>query len=452
MMKTATKRQVAMLALLAITGWLAGCQVDHDATPARQAGTTAANDRGGQAAAARQGAGANGRTQRIGNIETVATFDGPMPTGVTVSHDGRVFVNFPRWGDTVEYTVAELKDGKPVAYPNAEINQYDQDRVAERLVSVQSVVVDPANRLWILDTGSLHMGPAVPGGPKLVGVDLKTNQVFKTISFPSDVALPTTYLNDIRFDLRKGGGGGGIAYITDSGAEGPNGIVVVDLQSGHSWRRLTGHPSVKATPQFAPRIEGDPLVTQPLMNRPVPGTATSMTIGSDGITLSADGTRLFYTPLASHHLYSVSTDVLANEQTPDTEVQKTIVDHGDRGYASDGLECDSKGRLYLTDYEHNAIHRRPTDSTGEVTTNREGRAVGVGAGRVVDDIVAQDPRMIWPDTMSIGTDGYLYFTANQLDRQKQFNEGRDVRQKPYSLFRIKIDAMPVLLSNQGQLK
>ena len=103
---------------------------------------------------------------------------------------------------------------------------------------------------------------------------------------------------------------------------------------------------------------------QPLMNRPVPGTATYMTMGSDGIALSADGTRLFYTPLASHHLYSVSTDALANEQTPDAEVQKTIVDHGDRGYASDGLACDSSGRLYLTDYEHNAIHRRPTDSTG----------------------------------------------------------------------------------------
>ena len=29
----------------------------------------------------------------VGRIETVATFDGPMPTGVTVSHKGRVFVN-----------------------------------------------------------------------------------------------------------------------------------------------------------------------------------------------------------------------------------------------------------------------------------------------------------------------------------------------------------------------
>ena len=35
----------------------------------------------------------------IGRLETVATFDGPMPTGVTVSRTNRIFVNFPRWGD-----------------------------------------------------------------------------------------------------------------------------------------------------------------------------------------------------------------------------------------------------------------------------------------------------------------------------------------------------------------
>src|SRR5690349_8594855 len=151
-----------------------------------------------------------------GHYTVVARLWGAMPTGVTVSRHGRIFVNFPRWGDDVPFTVAELKDGKSVAYPSAEFNQYDPNHVAERLVSVQSVVVDPANRLWILDTGSLHLGPTVPGGPKLVGVDLKSNQVFMTISFPSDVALPTTYLNDVRFDLRKGAGG--IAYITDSGA------------------------------------------------------------------------------------------------------------------------------------------------------------------------------------------------------------------------------------------
>jgi hypothetical protein len=44
-----------------------------------------------------------------------------MPTGVTVANSGR---NFPKWRDKVEYTVAEVKNGKTLPYPNAEINSY----------------------------------------------------------------------------------------------------------------------------------------------------------------------------------------------------------------------------------------------------------------------------------------------------------------------------------------
>lgn len=50
--------------------------------------------------------------QRVGEIEPVAVFNGPMLTGVTVSQSGRIFVNFPKWGDRVEYTVAEVRNGQ----------------------------------------------------------------------------------------------------------------------------------------------------------------------------------------------------------------------------------------------------------------------------------------------------------------------------------------------------
>ncbi len=59
----------------------------------------------------------------LGELEVVHEFNGPMPTGVTVSHRGRIFVNYPKWGDAVEFTVAELRDGQEVAYPDAAINQ-----------------------------------------------------------------------------------------------------------------------------------------------------------------------------------------------------------------------------------------------------------------------------------------------------------------------------------------
>jgi sugar lactone lactonase YvrE len=61
------------------------------------------------------------------------------------------------------------------------------------------------------------------------------------------------------------------------------------------------------------------------------------------------------------------------------------------------------------------------------------------------ETVVHDSRLLWPDTLSLATDGYLYVTANQLHRQARFHKGRDLRRRPYTLFRVRIDAQPVLL-------
>ncbi|MEA2526168.1 MAG: hypothetical protein QOF73_3395, partial [Thermomicrobiales bacterium] len=213
----------------------------------------------------------------VGRLEGVALFDGAMPTGVTVSHQGRIFVNYPKWGDSVPFSVAELRDRREVPYPSAELNKARARDDAEHLVSVQSVVVDPIDRLWILDTGSPLFQPTQYGGPKLVCVDLATDQVVQTILFPQDVALPTTYLNDVRFDLRRGDAGA--AFITDSSQQGPNGIIVVDLATGESWRRLHDHPSTKAEDlkDFLPTVEGRPFLEEQPDGTTKPGSA----MGSD---------------------------------------------------------------------------------------------------------------------------------------------------------------------------
>jgi sugar lactone lactonase YvrE len=196
----------------------------------------------------------------IGTLEVVATLNGPMPTGVTVANSGRIFVNFPKWtGDPVEYTVAEVKEGKTFPYPNAEINRYaERDNPSDKLVSVQSVVVEPrGNRLWILDTGIIE-DKLTPGGAKLIAVDLGSDRIVKKIVFPSDVALPEVSINDVRFDLRRGKEG--MAFITDVGA---NSLIVVDLASGKSWRRLANHVSTSPDPKFVPIVEGEVFPRQP---------------------------------------------------------------------------------------------------------------------------------------------------------------------------------------------
>jgi sugar lactone lactonase YvrE len=352
--------------------------------------------------------------QSIGKLEVVAKFFEAMPTGITVADDGRIFVNFPRWGDAVEATVAEIIDGKAIPFPSSQINRYRPDEnQSEKLVSVQSVVVDPASKLlWILDTGSIAFGPVSEGGPKLIAVDLRTNHVVKNLLFPPDVVLKTSYVNDVRFDMRRGAQG--IAFITDSTSSGPNGIVVVDLASGRSWRRLNDHSSTKADPGFLPVVEGK------ILEMHLPGKAASrFAVGADGIAISPDGKTLFYSPLTSRHLFSVSVDALADESRSDSEVAATVRDLGEKGGAGDGMESDAQGRVYMSDYEHDSIRRRQTD--GEIET------------------LVHDPRVLWPDTLSLAADGNLYFTVNQIERQSPFNYGEDLRVKPYVLFRVKVD-------------
>ncbi len=369
-------------------------------------------------------------TRSAGQLETVAQFFGPMPTGVTVSQKGRIFVNFPRWGDDVPFTVAEIIDGKAVAFPSALVNSFGANGTRSALsqektdrarrerethfVGVQSVVVDAKDRLWVLDTGSIAFAPTAPGGPKLVGIDLTTNTIVKTIQFAPDIARPKSYFNDVRFDLRAGREG--TAYITDSG---DGGIVVVDLASGIATRRLDEHPSTQVVPKFVPFVEGDAMYATPPGKFP-----TYVGFASDGIALSADGSRLFYCPLASRHLYSVSTALLRNGKAAEALVGNSVIDHGEKGM-SDGLESDAQGRVYVTLVEQNAIARRLPNSLYET--------------------VVRDPRLLWPDTLSVANDGYLYVISNQLHRQKGFNYGKDLRGKPYSLFRVKIDGTPIML-------
>ena len=48
-----------------------------------------------------------------------------------------------------------------------------------------------------------------------------------------------------------------------------------------------------------------------------------------------------------------------------------------------------------------------------------------------------DLRLIWPDTLSLATDGYLYVTANQLHRQARYNNGKisELNLMLYSVFK-----------------
>jgi sugar lactone lactonase YvrE len=329
-----------------------------------------------------------------------------MPTGVAISQEGRAFLCFPRWDDAMLRTVGELlPDGRTVYYPSLRFNQPDPDVPQESLFSVQSLLVDTRNHLWLLDTGRIRRGPIVEGAAKLVRVDLYVNEVVKTFVLPTDVLRPDTYLNDLRVDLKKGAEG--VAYVTDSGA---GAIIVLDLATGEAMRRLDGHPSTQAEDVLF-TVEGAPLYVR----RSADESPGRVQVAADGIALSPDGETLYYCPLSSRRLYCVPTSALLNPRVGEEELAGYVRDLGAKP-AVDGMIADARGAIYLSAFEQNAVMRRLPNGTIET--------------------VVQDPRLLWPDSFAIGPDGSLYATVNQLHRQAEFGGGVDRRERPFLLVRI----------------
>lgn len=368
-------------------------------------------------------------------LEVVHLYYDEFPQGIAVSSTGRKFSCYARSLDpnNILYTVAELTtNNTETPYPSVEINSPPGGAInyttspatganyKDHLIGVQSVVIDPKDRLWLLDTGRAVMQngtnvPASVGGPKLVGVDLQNNNIFATIVFPPDVAYADSYINDVRFDLRPSvtSSGQGIAYITDSSIEGRNGIIIVDLGTGDSWRHLDGIPQVQAEFGFLVVIWGEPVYS--LSGKEI----TTRTFGADGIALSADGETLYWSVIGGRYLYSVPTARLRDRSvTSEIMAQASVANHLQKG-VSDGLETDSNGLIYAPNLEDNSIEVfDPANGTISVFT--------------------RDPRLGWIDTLSVATDGYVYFTVNQIWRNPLFYPGTDRRVKPFVLFRAKM--------------
>jgi sugar lactone lactonase YvrE len=322
-------------------------------------------------------------------------------TGVAVSKTGRLFVNFPRWSDRYLNAVVEvMPDGSTKPYPDEHWNQWDlqAEHAGNQFVCVQSVVVDSNDSLWVLDPAAPLLAVVVPGGPKLVKINLKTDQVERIIPFGSDVVKPGTYLNDVRFDVARH-----TAYLTDSGL---GGIIVLDLKTGKARRLLDGNPSVLVEPGVQVVVDGKQLLQY----------GKPPQFKSDGLALSPDGDYLYYKAITANTLYRIATGVLRDPGKSPAQVSAAVEKVG-QTFPADGLWFDQKGNLYLSDVTHNAVVRRTLN--GKLET------------------VAEDQRLQWPDSFAEGPDGSLYISASHINESPQFNQGKSVRTTPYGVFKFK---------------
>lgn len=328
-------------------------------------------------------------------LVTVASSDHQW-TGIAISRQGRMFVNFPRWQDELPLSVAELEaDGSLTPYPNQALNTWngEQSTAGEVFVCVQSVYVDAANRLWILDPANPKFQGVVAGGPKLLEVDLSTDEVKRVIPFTSPVVHDSSYLNDVRVDTDRD-----IAYITDSGR---GGIIVVDLKRNTSWRCLDQHPSTMAE-DITLRIQGEDWTRD----------GKTPQVHSDGLALSLDGETLYYQPLTARWLHSIPTAALRDSALPEDQRGRQVSTAVNSG-ANDGLLIGPDGYIYLSSLEYSAVRRWRPGADHEV------------------EWVRQHPSIAWPDSFAFGPDGDLYLTTSQIHKGKNPDQ-------PYRILKLKL--------------
>lgn len=323
-------------------------------------------------------------------------------TGVAISADGRLFTNYPYWLEKHAYSVVEIKDGKPVPYPDENWNSFKTGEDGlNKFVCVQAVVADDKGYLWVVDAAGIGLGKVYRNSAKLIRINLTTNKPERIYRFPAEVVKENSYINDIRVDNAAG-----YAYMTSSSN---GGIVVLNIESGASRLVLSNSPTVLSDTAYHFSPNGEELKNAE--GKPVK-------VNSDGIALTPDKSWLYYKPLTDDKLYRISTRLLRDFKTPLKVITDSVQDLG-HFVTTDGMEFDQQGNLYLGDLERYSI-------------------VKITPDHKIQTIVRDSTLLSWPDSYSIGKDGYLYISASQIQLMPWFHKGQNLTRYPYRIVRLKL--------------
>ncbi|GBR03145.1 gluconolactonase [Asaia siamensis] len=368
----------------------------------------------GMTGEAKASGNADDGTSSSGVFDIVAEFTGPGPSGVAVLPDGRLFVSFPRHADNHPgATLGEVKNGKIIPYPSAEVSLPSNRAPADRLMSVHGLALDSQNRLWLIDDGKLAKHDIPEGAAKIICIDPATDKVVHRIVLKAPAMRPDSHMNDLRVALSVGEKG--TVFVTDSSFGTEPALVVADIATGEARRVLSHHPSTQAVEGFMAIVEGEP-------RRYIPHHPQMVSGGADGIALPSDESRLYYSPLTSRRLYSLPTKALADKALGDQALGALVRDEGEKGTA-DGLCFDRHDRLYTTNYEHDCILRRDPDGSFAMAV--------------------RDSRILSPDGIC-ATKDWIYCTLGQWNRLPSFNEGQNRRRPPYLLIRFPVEPLTPL--------
>lgn len=330
-------------------------------------------------------------------LDTVLSY--PEPIGnVAVSADGRGFFTVHPESRPEGAKLLEFRNDAAAPYP-AETLQ------GELFQTPLGVAVDRHNRLWVIDHGRHGFDT-----PRLVAIDLTTDEVIHNHVFDNTAAPGGSFLQDLQVSPD-----GHTVFIADvSFWRQRPAIVVHDVATATDRRVVESHSSVSAQ---------DWIIRTPVRKMTFFGGLAAMKPGIDGIAITPDGAWLAYGAMSHDTLYRVPTAALLDKSLADSAIAARIEVLG-RKPLSDGLSADLEGGIWITDVEHGAVLRM----------NPEGGL----------ETWIKTPRIRWADALSFGPAGWLYLADSAIPDQVMRSKRHIASQAPYEIFRFRpgIEGVP----------
>ncbi|WNG37211.1 hypothetical protein F0U61_28705 [Archangium violaceum] len=334
------------------------------------------------------------------SLVVAAESDSMIWNAVALSDEGSVFVAGPRWTGSTGPSLARLDaEGQPHPYPDERWNGWQPGQDArEAFVNINAIHRGPEDSLWVIDTGSPDFGGApLPGGAKVVRIDLKSGQVLRVYPLGSEIATPTSYVDDIRLKGTRG-------YLTDAGRPG---LIVLDLETGAARRVLDNAPATTAPTDRPIVLEGK------VLHAP---DGSPLRVHADPLELSPDGQWLYFASL--HGPWSRIETRWLDDASLTPEALLAHVEPWADLPPTGGTWLDTNGDLYFSDLAEDALKKRTPE------------------GRI--ETVVADPRLHWVDAPFLAADGWLWLPVPQMDRVALFNGGVARTVRPIQLLRLRV--------------
>jgi sugar lactone lactonase YvrE len=298
-----------------------------------------------------------------------------MANQVALTSNNVMFLGCPRYTPAEDTPALVRRDdaGQMHPFPGNTWNEWKPGADGrDAFVYLNSVHIFADDTVWVVDQGSLSADAfgtqysiPQPGAQKIVQLSAKTGEILKILRFDENILPAGAKMNDLRFHGSK-------MYVTESGL---GALIIHDLETGETTRRLSGRPSMMA------KSVSMTLALQP-DGKEKPFTPPN----ADLIEISQDGQWLFWAA-PTGPLYRIRTYHLNDQTLSDDALEKHIEKVADIEFSS-GCAMDTQGNFYACETK-----------TGRIT-------VIAPSGKKT--VLTSDPDFVRPDGAFISADRHLY--------------------------------------------